>query len=83
MRIWLENVPIRAPFCLGPRRCRPYGPIFTPLARTFFARQLVQEENMGHLYNLGNFGVLSSVHIGDLHGITGRGNRGITAGLPR
>ena len=31
---------------------------------------------MGHLYNLGNFGVLSSVFIGDLHGITGRGNRG-------
>ena len=34
---------------------------------------------MGHLYNLGNLGVLSSVFIGDLHGITGRGNRGITA----
>ena len=29
---------------------------------------------MGHLYNLGNLGVLSSVFIGDLHG-----NRGIIA----
>ena len=35
---------------------------------------------MGHLYNLGNLGVLSSVFIGDLHGIT---FRGITAGLSR
>ena len=67
------------PFLPGPHRCGPYGAIFTPLAMTFFARQLVQEENMGHLYNLGNLGVLSSVFIGDLHGITGRGNRGITA----
>ena len=34
---------------------------------------------MVHLYNLGNLGVLSSVFIGDLHGITSRGNCGITA----
>ena len=34
---------------------------------------------MAHLYNLGNLSVLSSVFIGDLHGITSRGNRGITA----
>ena len=34
---------------------------------------------MVHLYNLGNLGVLSSVFIGDLQGITSRGNRGITA----
>ena len=34
---------------------------------------------MVHLYNLGNLGVLSSVFFGDLHGIIGRGNRGITA----
>ena len=53
--------------------------IVTPLARTFFARQRVQEENLVHLYNLGNLGVLSSVFIGDLHGITSRGNRGITS----
>ena len=33
---------------------------------------------MVHLCNLGNLGVLSSVFIGDLHGITGRGKRGIT-----
>ena len=34
---------------------------------------------MGHLYNLGNLRFLSSVFIGNLNGITGRGNRGITA----
>ena len=34
---------------------------------------------MGHLYSLGNLDVLSSDFIGDLHGINGRGNRGITA----
>ena len=34
---------------------------------------------MGHLYSVGKLGVLSSVFIGNLHGITGRGNRGITA----
>ena len=70
MPIWLENGPLRASFCLGPRRCGSHGPIFTPLARTFFARQLVQEENRGHLYHFGNLGVLSSVFIRDLDGIT-------------
>ena len=70
MPIWLENGPLRVSFCLGPRRCGPHGPIFTPLARTFFARQLVQEENRGHLYHFGNLGVLSSVFIRDLDGIT-------------
>ena len=34
---------------------------------------------MGHLYHFGNLGVLSSVFIRDLHGITDRGNRMITA----
>ena len=34
---------------------------------------------MGHLYYFGNLGVLSSVFIRDLHGITDRGNRVITA----
>ena len=70
----------------------PLGPLFAwvPVAagprahiyatgKDFFARQLVQEENMGHLYNLGNLGVLSCVFIGDLHGINFRGNRGNTA----
>ena len=75
----LKMGPLGPLFTWALRRCGPHGPIFTPLARTFFARQLVQEENMGHLYNLGNLGVLFSVFIGDLHGITGRGNRGITA----
>ena len=73
----LKMGPIGPFFAQASRRCGPYGAIFTPLARTFFARQLVQEENMGHLYSLGKLGVLSSVFIGDLHGITGRGrNRG-------
>ena len=39
---------------------------------------------MVHLYNLGNLGVLSSVFIGGLQGITGRGKlrdyRGINLG---
>ena len=70
MPIWFENGPLLAPFYLGPRRCGPYGPIVTPLARTFFARQLVQEENRGQLYHFGNLGVLSSVFIRDLDGIT-------------
>ena len=34
---------------------------------------------MGHLYHFGNSGVLSSVFIGELHGITDRGYRVITA----
>ena len=70
----------------------PLGPLFAwppPLralrahiyafGKDLFARQLVQEVNMVHLYNLGNLGFLSSVFIGDPHCITGRGNRGFTA----
>ena len=77
--IWLENGPLRASFCLGPPPLRAPRAHIYATGKDFFARQLVQEENMGHLYNLGNLGVLSSVFIGDLHGITFRGNRGITA----
>ena len=75
--------PSLAPFGLGPRRCGPYGPIVTPLARTFLARQLVQEENRGHLYHFRNLGVLSSVFIRDLDGITDQWYSERAGGPPR
>ena len=75
--------PLLTHFCLGPRRCGLYGPIVTSLARTFFARQLVQEENRGHLYHFGNLDILSSVFIRDLDGITVKWRSEGAGGNPR
>ena len=54
--------------------------LFGPTARQLV---LVQEENRGHLYHFGNLGVLSSVFIRDLDGITVQWRSEGAGGNPR